>query len=647
MQNIVRYLQKSSIREKRILTVSYLINMTFICVMLMFGFGMSHTQNLSLQDKAQAEMILSSMSMVAIIVVLFLQWLTAMQILALFESRKVFNQSIRLLGLSAGRLTGIYFAEMLRMQIFIIPLGWLLSELVYFLYASVSGSPEKVIPPGLLGGAAGLHLIIIICVNLLVGWKLAGTNIIDWIRGKKERVSARGEKKTTVSLGIGIAMILVTVLLHQKLPAGIPQSAVLLLVFLAIPFLYGFAASVSEWIASRITSCGKCGNFSLALYLSRGQKRSVKAIRFLLLYSCILICGLYGMYSTVRNLAASRVEDHIHYAGYVWLEESVAGPGLDAITGMDDIAETDDMESSDEVYQTLSYRARLSADSGIRITGIDRGYADRFEDIDIAFSLDEGDPEAWRQKADDENFDGILLDTDYIDASDLGKEVSYELDGKSVTFTVYGGYVSNNLAEFNGYVGKKYLENQMHEEGQWNRRFYLTDAAGKSLIENEVSANGMGQYEQKTKEDLRNISYEHAVQGTGEIELVCWMIFFCALAAAATCIYMNRDRNDSVVAKLSGIGTDKKTIRRIFTMCMLWVALVAYVPAVFCSILFQKAACGLILSPEILEGAESIFPLGTGLLTGALFTAVMIIIQNRSIRRLFDREALVMYLRRN
>ncbi|MBE6009745.1 MAG: hypothetical protein E7236_03710 [Lachnospiraceae bacterium] len=635
MQNIVRHLQKSSIREKTILKVSYLINMTFICIMLMFGFGMSHTQNLSLQDKAQAEMILSSMSMVAVIVILFLQWLTAMQIIALFESRKLFNQNIRLLGLSAGRLAWIYFAEMLRMQIFVIPFGWILSELVYCLYASVSGSLEKVISPGLLGVAAGLHLMIIICVNLLVGRKLTGTNIIDWIRGKKERVFVRRKMKTAVSLMIGIAIILATVLLHQNLPMGIPQSAVLLMVFLAIPFLYGFAASASEWIACGIASCRKCGTFLLALHISKGQKRSVKAIRFLLLYSCILICGLYGMYSTVRNLAASRVEDHIHYAGYVWMEDSVA------------TVEADDMTGSDDVYQTLSYKTRLSADSGIRITGIDREYADRFEDIDIAFSLDGGDPKAWQKKADDGTFNGILLDTDYIDISDLGKEISYELDGKSVTFTVYGGYVSNNLAEFNGYVGKKYLENQMHGEGQWNRIFYLTDAAGESLFENVVSANGIRQYEQKNKENIRNASYEHAVQGTGEIELVCWMIFLCALVAAATCIYMNRDRNDSVVAKLSGIGTDRKQIQRIYTMYMLWVALVAYVPAVFCSLLFQKATCGLILSPEILEGSATIFPFGTGLLTGVLFIAVMVVIQNRSIRRLFDREALVEYLRRN
>ena len=625
MWEILKKLQKSGRKEKRYLLTSYIINITFIGMMLMFGFGMSNSANLSLNDAEQAEVILSSMIIVAIIVIAFLQWLTAMQFLALFDSRKGFNQNIRLIGLSSGKLCFLYFMEILKMQFFCIPVGLGCAEIIYFFYAMISQAEEKLIPIRFLVIAAVLHLIIVIVVNLLVGGKCADTNLIDWIRGKAESSDRQKIGKIVASTAVGIVILFLSIFLSGLFSKPKYQQAVQLLILVAVPFFYGTVSLMIQWIAERIAATGRRNCFWMALKICAGQRKGVKVIRLLVFYSCVLICGLYGMYTTVRELAFQRADSHILYEGYVWLKE----PTADYI--------------NDNAYQTLSFSSRLSEDSGIRITGIDSDYSEEYEEIEIAYSLDREDADII-SNFNDENFNGILLDTDYIKLTDLGDSVSYQLNGKEISFTVYGGYVSNNMAEFNGYVSRKYLEKQLGLEDSWNRAFFL-ESEDLNKMSNMLGKTNI--YEQKTKAEQCLKSYEHAVQGTGEIELVCWLIMICAMIAAATCICMRQKNNENIIARLNGMGMDKVQIQKIYIEFVVWVIAIAFIPAILFSVLFQKAACGLILSPEILEDAHYVLPIPVSIVVGILFLVVMTGIQLYSIRKMFDRSAFVEYLRKS
>jgi hypothetical protein len=581
MCNILRLLACSGKKEKVYLRISYIINITFIGVMLMFGFGMSNTTNLTLHDAEQAEIILSSMIIVSIIVIIFFQWLTGMQFVSLFESRKVFNQNIRLLGLSSGKLTLLYFLEMLKMQLIAIPAGFCCAEIIYVCYAGVSGAAEHVIPVLVLFEAAGIHLAILCVMTFMVGTKCAGTNIVELLRGKK---------------------------IFQRRRKGLKSIRLL------------------EFLAGKISAKYRRYKFWIMLKISNAQRKNIRIIRFLVLGSVVLICGLYGLYTTVRTLAYQRTNEQIQYAGYVWLDEPV-----ESISILDS-------------YQTLSFKAWLSEDSRIRITGIDQNYVGTYENIELAYALNHETVSDWLEHLNEDDFDGIILDTEYIDESDLGETVTYEIDGKTVSFTVYGGYVSNNLAEFNGYVSPKYLEKQLGLDGYWNRAYVLSAEAMNDVLSKTASA---GIYDQATKKELCEKSYEHAVQGTGEIELVCWMITICAMLASATCIYMIREKNESIVSRFISIGMEKRQIQTMYVLLICWIVIPVLVPAILLSILFQKLTCALALSSQILVGVQYRFPIPLCVVVCVLFVLTMIMIQLSSIRKMFQREEFVRYIRRN
>lgn len=642
MRKLVRMLCRSSRKEKRLLYISYILNVFLISTIIMIVYALrSGIADLAESDAAQADMMASAMILVAVIIIIFFLWLIAMELKDLYDSRAQFNTNVKLMGLSNGKLTSLYLMEMLYMQPVSMVCGCVLGEIVYHFYAVEAGERMLWIQPGILIAAMALHLGMLLATVLLIGLRRGARSVVSELRG----VRKRRKKKlpgVIVQAGIAVGVILAVYFsckgfraLLDPTDALMGCQAMKLLYYVALIFAFDpvmlLAFRIAEWIG-KIT---KAYHFRLALKLQESFWGRFKVMCFLFIFSGSLFCGLYSLYSSARLAGGSLAEKNIHYQSCtVYSEPSERG--------------NEGTQNGTE-YRTLKYQALYGEDSHFWVTGVDETYLNSCETllavtypndhetaqadrpwevpdtyVKTAEPVDLAEDEKLAELLEDENFDGIILDDNDIFGFTENNKITLNFNGIDVTFTVYAGSLANDWGRSDAYVSRAYLEKQLGLEGYYNTVFYL---------EEPENADGEGASLTQTKEEICRESYTQAVKSTENIELVVWMILICSMMAVGTCLVMSCGDNRWMLACLQGMGTRREILTKIFLIQAVWNVLWVILPVVGMTNVLTRALGYLTLNPAYYSvSGFDVSPVRFALLFAAWF-AVYAAIQLILIRR--------------
>ena len=98
MKKLGLLLCRSSKKEKRLLYISYALNVFLISTIIMIVNALqSGAGDLSASDAGQAGMMSAAMILVAVIIIIFFLWLIAMEFKGLYDSWIIFIISIKMI----------------------------------------------------------------------------------------------------------------------------------------------------------------------------------------------------------------------------------------------------------------------------------------------------------------------------------------------------------------------------------------------------------------------------------------------------------------------------------------------------------------------------------------------------------------------
>lgn len=606
MRKLVMLLSKSSKKEKRFLYVSYFLDVFFISVMLMLVSVMSNASNLSESDAAQADLMTSSMVIIAIITIVFFLWLISIEFKGLYNSREKFNTNVKLMGFSNKKLMMLYLFEMLYMQTISVVTGCILGEAVYHFFATANLYETVWISPAILLATVIIHLCILLMTVLFIGWRCARHSIISETRGNRRH---RRKKWSAIlaHAAIAFALICTIELICNGLQKIIDSNdvviycqAVRLSYLLVVVFAFDPVMTLIFAIVDFI--CKKAGafHFGISLQLSKSFWGRFKAMCFLFIYSGSLFCGLYSLYTTVRTAAKANTEENIHYQSYSIYDKLISS--------------SDDNAHSENQYHTLRYQALLGNDTHIWVTGIDDVYPDTYETFKIDAALAD---ENIDELLNNENFDGILLPDNYVTTENLGDTVSLNVDGKEITFKIYASVLSNDFERLDAYVSKAYLEKQLGITDSYNAVYYMEEP-------DEIDTTDV--FLTQTKEEMVLKNYQESVKSTEVFELVVFMILVCSLLAICTCLIMSCTDNQKALAYMQGLGADKRILAKVFCFQAIWNLVCSIIPVIALTYIISKSLGYLCLNPRYFITGFDMNPIRFVLLFAA-YLAVTISVQ--------------------
>ena len=573
MNQISNMVIRMKSREKYFLYFSYIANVMVTCILTMIATGIQNITNesLSSSDQEQIQSILTSVIAVSVIAIAFFQWIISMQFRSLFESRRQFNNNIRLMGAPDRGVFRVYFREMITMQPFSILAGMVLGEIVFKVLSEWLDTSIQFIAPVQLIVAAAIHFIVIgICI-IYTFRKLTRSNIINEIRGVN---FAKENKRNTISdiikFILGVLLFTVSTIATLTGERGSDRQAygwfgILISIYLLYDFMILFTHKVISKIAKKIGIRSMI--FSEAISIGYLQKS--KASGMMILFSSMMFLGLNMLYTNVRVCGLDTVETRVNYAGSAW---------FDNIHGANDV--------SSKIFQGLKYKTKHSG-SNWYILGISADFEGTYEDIVLDHSYG-GNKDEMKQGLNSSDFDGIYMPNMYITEDDIGNEILININGIDVAFHIAGAYYSNNLSHISFFVSKSYLAKSLGiSENAYNILYFSDQESWKEFKTNEKCIL-------QSFEDIKKESYEKAVSGTSLVEMVAVVIILCAVISLVNFIMISSRSDSFDVARFRGIGLSRSQVRKIYLIESLMPVVLSMIISVPASILFALIGCGMV-----------------------------------------------------
>lgn len=622
MKYIERSLYKVKCKEKFFLQVAYIVNVTVICVLVMIATGISNVTNesLSTNDLQQIENILSSVIFISVLTITFFQWVISMQFRALFDSRIQFNNNLRLLGAPSKFLLKIYIKEMVCMQPVSIILGWCFGETIYYFLAEILNIENKLIGAMQLLIALLLHVLVITLCITFTYKKTVSKSVVDSMRRHDERESGYKIDKIRTIMGIGVLLISLLLLISNEIDNIKPLA--LLGIVVSIFILFKTIVYVCHVIILKIAKQFRASELVLSEFISLGYLKKCSTVSMLIFFSISLFLGLQMLFQNVRMCGVDVVENNIHYEATVWQSEK-------------EIA--DNIHSSDlrgEVYTGLKYKVKNQGSTWY-IHGISIDFFEMWETINLC-NYEGDDINGLINRFNDEDWNGILLPETYINEADIGSLLDVKIGDKVITFKIVGSYYSNNLAHWNFFASKAYIQKELGVQGQCNM-VYLKNHDDIISVSNEQSVI-------ETYEDIRKESYEQAVNGTSLVEMMSIVIMICALLALLNFIMLS-SRNDIIdIAKFKGIGMTTFRVCLVYiyeTLIPLALSMLVAIPV---SIVFAKCACLAVLDSYYFQ-RDFIIPYDMILIIFSSFGGISILFRMLSLMGATDNKRYIRILR--
>ena len=570
MKQIASRIIKLRCKEKSFLRFSCIANVIVIGILIMIATGIKNITNesLSSNDRQQVESILSSVIFVSIMAIIFFQWIISMQFRALFNSRKQFNDNIRLMGIRDGRLLRVYLREMVAMQPLAIGLGIVLAEATYFILSGILESGQRYIGLFQIIMTVTIHVLVILISITITYRRMVKKSVVDEIRSisSDQEVSSFGIKKRIqliiglIILGISGAALIIGERGSDLQSYGLFGELIALFVIFnpVVMLIHKLLLGIAKKRGYRTMV------FSEAIALGYMKKSSV--VSMMILYSVTMFLGLQMLYRNVRATGADVVDRGIHYAGTAWFMGRV---------------ETDNRISN--ASYGLKYKYKTD-NSTWYISGIDADFVDEFENVVVDPKISPIQDEL-KSYLSDSTFDGILLPNTYIQKSDLGKEITVELDGREVSFHVAGAYYSNNFAHLTFLTSKAYIQDQLGLEENAYNIVYLKDEEDLQKFIDEDGAII------ETSESIKAESYEKAVSGTGLVEMVSIVVVLAAILSLINFIMMSSREDSKDIARIRGLGITSSGTSKIYGFNSVMNVIWAVIGAIPTSLLFALIGC--------------------------------------------------------
>lgn len=573
MNNLSKLLRHSDIRKQWISIASYILNIVIISFFMMIITGISNLVNESLSpnDFDQALAIIFSMIGIAIITILFFQWIIGTIFKSLFTSRKNFNLNIRLMGFSKKNLYFLYFKEFLSMQIISVPVGLVCAWGFYYLIAKFFLSPLGIMDIHInalsLILSPIIHIIVVLFSITRAFRALSKISLSDQLRSSsvvddKFTFTTRSYIKTVVGLLMLFGAL--TPVFIKVDPAT--ASQINLLAIAAYFFLYDAIFFVFSKVIQFVYKNTKIGVLSITNQIMIGNFKKIKAINFMILISVVLHIGLQSAFLTARQ------------AGYWTADEHVLFHSMETSAELNKAPSQYDVNNE---YFTLKFIASKSQSSSIKVLGVDGGYIDKYEKIVLDPNLSDFSKEELLKNINDSSWNGIVFPESYISTHDIGNEFIATIDGIEIPFVIEGGYYVSNLSEFKCLVSKSYLESQLGMQGMSNIVFSLQEKENIWFENSTVM----------TRMDLINESYEKAVNSTIFMEITAYIVLLCAIIMLLNYIYLSSNESIMNIARLRGIGMSARNVASIYVWHFLIIIFEAFVFTAPFSVLFSASFC--------------------------------------------------------
>lgn len=617
MDELIIQLVKSHNREKAFLYFSYVLNLALISVLVMIATGISNITNesLSTSDQQQIVTILFSVISISVTVIMFFQWIISMQFRALYASRKNFNDGVRLIGASLKSLFGVYFKEMLLMQIASVFFGIIVGQLIFTTIARVIGIDVLFI--GVLQTVIScvIHLIILSCMILITFLKLTRKSVIDSIRSSDDRsvlkISKPGAVMSIVA-PVAILCLAITIIVNKQKDANL-----FLFEFILFLILFRFILFDFHLLLKGIANSFRLKSLKMAESISEGYFKRICVVCILIMVSSSLYCGLQMLYQNVRSAAQEATESNVHYDSLLWY---------------DDIKRQDPETSDDYIY---AYKFKTKYNGSVwYIHGVTPDFFGDWETITIDEVLPDI-PEPISECFMNDDWNGIIVSNTYSSTKDLGSVVYVDIGGREVAFTVVGTYFSNNFAHWDFYASKGYIEKQLNLENQYNALYVKKEGLREIDVNNCVV---------QTYEDMVEESRNQAVQGTSLVEMVAIVVIVAAVLALLNYIMISSKSDKLDISRLKGLGVSDGEIYKIYGIASIMPVLISSVIAVPVEILFAQGVCYMMFDTYYFRNGFSI-PYQSMIMCFILFCVVSISARFFSVRRALKAQSYISVLR--
>ena len=618
MDKIIIQLVKSHNREKLFLYFSYVLNLALISVLVMISTGLSNITNesLSASDKQQVEAILLSVISVSVAVIVFFQWIISMQFRALYSSRKNFNDGVRLLGASVKSLFGVYFREMLLMQIVAVVLGIICGQLIFTTIARVIGMDVLFIGFFQIVLSCVIHLIVLSCMIMLTFRRLTRKSVIDSIRNSDDRTALKTTKFTkvmSIAAPVVILCIAVPIIANEKKDANLYLCEFILLL-IAFRFilldLHKLLKSMSKRFGLK--------SLLMAESISEGFFKRIRVVCILILISSSLYCGLQMLYQNVRTSAQKATEDNIHYDSLLWY---------------DDI-KTHDSEATAGYSYAYKFKTKHK-DTVWYIHGVSPEFFGEWETIvtdDLSPDIKEPISDYYMNA----DWNGIIVPNTYAGSRDIGSVIQVDIDGHEIEFTVVGTYFNINFAHLNLYASKGYIEKQLKLQDQFNA-LYVKDESSLQGIDSSGCTI-------QSYEGMVNESRTQAVQGTSLVEMVAIVVIVASALALLNYIMISSKSDKLDISRLKGLGVSDAEIYRIYGIASINPVLIASIVAIPVAILFAKGVSYMMFDQYYFRNGFSI-PYDSMVLCFVIFGVVSIAARFLFVRRALNAQSYINVLR--
>ncbi len=567
MTKIIGKMTFHSLKELIAVILVNLLGFTTICVFLAFSSevsGVMDSVNTMYSNAESIQVFLSALLAVCVLVIVFAQWICAVAYRALFDQRKDFNVQLRLEGASSGKLVRIYTMEALLLQLLVIPLGVVLSSVLFGKMAEMyeMAVQEITVAQFLIGIVT--HLVVNQAVVYLVLRKLSRFNVVNMMRseelyGKAKKIG----KNELIQAGLGVLLIALSRTVANMFGAsnenfrdGIHMVLMLVGAFMAFDTVYILLHELFAFLALKL----RLKTLYLAHKNILGYYEKIQSIIILFSIGIMVFVGLNGMFLYIRSISAATVDQNLYFSSLV-VHSNYSG-----YTAAEDFAALIDEAAPGTGHcEALSLVAQDKEDIRNTITGVESNYAVYGE----KFVVSEGQYTV--TDFDDPDWNGIVL-PDYLITSDrIGSEFSINLMGQDVTFTIMGTFRSNGTRGRYGFVSLSYLQNTLGVPGMVNA-VYLA-SADESLLGRIEAMPGVKESTVYTKESIKETSYKKSITGTEMLTTASYSVALCALMMLLSFIVLFKRQNVNDMIRVRSIGKSKSFAFRIYLAQMLIIIL--------------------------------------------------------------------------
>lgn len=621
MDIIVSRLKMSHQRIRRALMGTFVVNLIFTSILLMFAFGLKDITNetLSKNDFEQLMAIISSIITVAIMCICFLQWIIGVEIKALFRSRREFNINMRLLGVGGKELGRIYQKELLRMQYIAVPLSLILTKAIYAIISLNTPLPWISIDKILT--SIVIHLLCIFISMKLVLRKLVASDVVLLMRGQSENTSHSIGKSSKYFGILGWIIILVTLVFD----IAFSYNDLELFYIIGILFTAGvFFYRLSKWIIGIADTYGSsCVAFAGRIQI--GNYRKTKNVIMTLGIGLMLFLGLQALFISARHITYKIGKDNIHYESYIHYSELVKEKDIYEIN------------NSQQNALGLNYTFYIAESSYLKhLYGIDRQFLS-CESIKVDESLSKVGIE---KNLENPNWKGILLPNSMIGEDNIGEEIILTIDGRDITFVIEGGYCQNIFNKSIWIASKEYIQKQLGAEGYCNA-VYLKENDDEVI----KKLKQLGKMQLRSKQKIIQDSVDKVVQSTEVVEITSLIVIVCAIVSMVSYLILEANENIKDIANFRSSGMGIGTVRSIYIIQLCSVVLKGFVMGIILAILFARVSLNAMFS-YMNVNIELQFPYAVTILLFVIINVIVLLTFYASTKKGFDND-FTMILRKN